>query len=145
MKPIFISLLAMTGGVLCGCATDHHEVAWAPVGPAPGQTVIADSHAILGSLVVYSAPEVNPELNSRDNYRQTYTDYTILTEQGGLVKYVHNDSGTLLQRPVPVKLPAGKYQVAAYANGYGSVTVPVIIASGQLTTVRLDRDLSLAR
>jgi len=145
MKTIFTSLMAMTGALLCGCAADHNNTAWAPVGPATGQVATAEPDPGSGSLVVYSAPDVNPELNSRDDRRQTYTDYKILTEQGSLVKYVHNDSGTLSQKPVPVSLPAGKYKVAAYANGYGSVTLPVIIAPGRVTMVRLDRDVSLAK
>jgi len=135
----------MAGALLSGCAAYQDGTVLAPVGPAPGQVATMAPDAATGSLVVYSAPDVNPDLNSRDSYRQTYTDYKILNDQGGLLKYVHNDSGTILQKPVRVKLPAGKYRIAASANGYGQVTVPVIIAPGQLTTVRLDHDLSLDR
>jgi len=35
-------------------------------------------------------------------------------------------------------LPAGTYRVVARANGYGIVTVPVVIEKNQVTTVHLE-------
>jgi hypothetical protein len=44
----------------------------------------------------------------------------------------------MLQDAVPVELSPGKYQVKARANGYGFVTIPVIVESGQTTTLHLE-------
>ena len=106
------------------------------VGPGPGR--LADVHSTDGALVVYSAYVVNADFNSRDPYRPDYSDYEILTADGKLLRHVHNDTGTILQDPVIVQLPAGKYRVTARANGYGRVTVPVVIAACRLTTVHLE-------
>ena len=51
---------------------------------------------------------------------------------------VHNNSGTILQDAVPVALPPGKYNVVARANGYGYVTVPVMILAQQNTILHLE-------
>ena len=43
-----------------------------------------------------------------------------------------------LEGPKRVQLPVGTYRVVARANGYGVVTVPVIIRADQVTTVHLE-------
>jgi hypothetical protein len=43
-----------------------------------------------------------------------------------------------LDGPKRVQLPVGTYCVIARANGYGVVTVPVIIRADQVTTVHLE-------
>ena len=144
MRIISTSLWVLAGALLAGCATDRNEMVLNPVGPAPGQFA-ATTESGAGSLVVYSAYDVNPDFNLRDEDRPRYTDYQILTVDGRMLKFVHNDTGTILQRPVSVSLPAGNYRVMARANGLGRVAVPVIIASGQVTSLHLERDFSLAR
>ena len=57
---------------------------------------------------------------------------------GRLLKKIHNNDDTMLQRPVGVGLPAGKYSVQARANGYGLVSVPVMIQAGRNTVVHLE-------
>ena len=37
-------------------------------------------------------------------------------------------------------LPAGQYRITARANGYGYVTVPVVIAANRNTIVHLETD-----
>ena len=133
----------MAAALMAGCATNPAETVLAPVSPDAGQPAAEGTGT--GSLIVYSAYDVNPDFNARDNYGQIYTDYTILTDAGRKLEQVRNNSGTLWQKPVRVSLPAGQYRVAAHANGSGEVTVPVIIAAGQLTTVRLQGDVSLGR
>ena len=118
---------------LVGCASNGHGLVLAPVGPPdlrPGPG--AD-----GSLVVFSAYDQNAQLNSL-LYRRVHSDYTILTANGKLLRTVHNDNGTSAESPKEVALPAGRYQVAARANSYGAVTVPVVICSDQTTTVHLE-------
>ena len=145
MKPILTSLVLIAGALLSGCAIYNRHVVFAPVGPAPGQYATAGTETGDGSLVVYSAYDVNPIINSRDSSRPVYTDYRIQTADGQPLKYVHNDSGTILQKPVQVQLPAGQYRVLAHANGYGEVTVPVTVAAAELTIVHLESNISLAR
>jgi hypothetical protein len=40
--------------------------------------------------------------------------------------------------PTSVQLAAGSYHVVARANGYGLVTVPVVIQGGKETVIHLD-------
>src|SRR5580698_3865349 len=102
------NLLFAVGGIallLAGCATSHNGMVLDSVGPDPASTVnpaVPD-----GSLLVYSAYEVNADFSSRDTRRPEYSDYRILTADGQLQQVVHNNSGTILQRPAQVGLPTG--------------------------------------
>jgi hypothetical protein len=88
-------------------------------------------------LMVYSAFEQGAEFNGR-YYRRQYTDYKILSADGKPLQPVHNDNGTLIEAPKRVQLPVGTYRVAARANGYGEVIVPVVIRADQVTRVHLE-------
>lgn len=105
-------------------------------GPMPGQAASVGSDS--GSLIVYSAGKVNADFNSRDPNSHEFSDYRILNSDKKLLEHVHNVANELTQGPVSVNLPPGKYFVVARSNGYGVVTVPVIIASGQQTLLHLD-------
>lgn len=134
---IFASGLMVIVITLTGCASDSKKPVLSAVGPAPLQKVI-DANATNGTLVVYSAYEVNADFNSRDPDRPECSDYKILTPDGKLLQRVHNNSGDQLQEPLPVPLPAGRYLVKARANGYGVVTVPVLIVARQNTVLHLE-------
>ena len=148
-------MLLLAGALAAGCSSYQGGTVLAPVGPIPssgaisrsatGQPAVGTPAIGDGSLVVYSAYEVNPDFDDWYLVHPQYTDYQILTETGKPVKFVHNNSGSPLQDPARVELPAGKYRVEARANGYGRVTVPVMIAPHQLTTVNLENDVSPAR
>ncbi len=129
-------MLIMAGALLSGCATEKNGLALDTVGPPLSQPTAANSTN--GTLVVYSAYEVNADFNRRDPYRPEYSDYRIFSTDGKLLRKIHNNSGTILQDPVPVELPAGKYRVIARANGYGYVTVPVIVEAQQSTILHLE-------
>jgi hypothetical protein len=88
-------------------------------------------------LVVFSAYDQDAHFNDLP-YRRVHSDYRILTKDDKLVQTVHNDNGTSAGGPKAVLLPAGQYQVVAQANGYGAVTVPVVIGINQTTTVHLE-------
>ena len=88
--------------------------------------------------MVYSAYDVDANWNARDPRRPVYSDYKIFSEDGMLLRSVHNDSGTILQNPALAALSAGKYRVVANANGYGHVTIPVFIKAGQTTVLHLE-------
>ena len=130
LAPISLSLIL--AGV--GCATHHGDLVLERVGPAQESQTHAKSE---GSLVVYSALDQSPHFNGSD-YHTWYSGYEVMSEDGRVVKKVTNDTGTVVEGPAEVKLPPGKYRVKARANGYGLVTVPVLIESERLTTVHLD-------
>ena len=136
MKIHFTLMLIMTGALLSGCATGKNGLVLNTVGPPLSQPTAASSTK--GTLVVYSAFRRNADFNNSDPYRREYSDYKIFSPDGKLLQRVHNNSGTILQDPVSVELPPGKYHVIARANGYGYVTVPVIVAARQNTILHLE-------
>jgi hypothetical protein len=133
--PTFCALAI--SALLSGCASDRNALVLAPVGPRPGQSFTASS-STNGTLVVYSAYDVGANWNARDPRRPVYSDYKIFSRDGNLLRAVHNDSGTILQYPASVELPVGKYRIAANANGYGRITIPVVIKACQTTVLHLE-------
>jgi hypothetical protein len=125
------------GMLLVGCATSKSDLVLDCVGPQP---VATHSHSTNGTLIVYSAYQANADFDTRDAFRPEYSNYSIFTSDGKLLQKVVNNSGTILQDPAPVSLPAGKYRVTARANGYGYVTVPVLITADRNTVVHLETD-----
>ena len=130
----FLTLLAVA--LLPGCALAGNGMVLNTVGPAPSR--IAAPAPSGGTLVVFSACDVNADFNSRDPNRPEYSDYCVFDAGGKLLQRVHNDSGTILQDPASVSLSAGTYHVVARANGYGFVTVPVVIENGRSTVLHLE-------
>ena len=126
----------MAGAILSGCAASNGNMALDTVGPIPTRAAPANSTG--GTLVVYSAYKVNADFNSEDPYRPEYSDYKIYNADGKLLWRVHNNSGTILQEPTPVKLPAGNYRVFARVNGYGFLTIPVMIEARRTTVLHLE-------
>lgn len=138
MKGFFALMLILAITLLSGCVTGKNRIALDPVGPSPNQP--AADNGPDGTLVVYSAYEVNADFAGRDRRSPEYSDYKIFTTDGNLLQKVHNNSGTILQEAVPVELSPGKYHVMAHSNGYGYLVVPVVIAAGQTTTLHLEGD-----
>jgi hypothetical protein len=136
MKTFLIFNLVAAGVLLAGCATVESGLTLDTVGPVSAQP--AASGSTNGTLVVYSAYKINADFNSPDPYRREYSDYRIFTTGGKLLLRVRNNSGTVLQNPASVELPSGEYRVLARVNGYGHVTIPVIIAAGQNTVLHLN-------
>ena len=116
-----------------GCVSDGHGLVLAPVGPP----VYQPSGRANGSLIVYSAYDQVAHPNSLP-YRRIHSDYSILGMDNKPLQTVHNDNGTSAEGPKEVVLPAGRYRVVARANGYGAVTVPVVIGANQTTTMHLE-------
>jgi hypothetical protein len=134
-KTFFTFIATTAGALLSGCATGN-GLALDTVGPSLPQPMAGNSTD--GILIVYSAYEANADFNSRNPDLPEYSDYRILTADGKPLQRVHNNSGTILQDPVSVELPPGKYQVIARANGYKNVTVPVMIEMQQSTVLHLE-------
>ena len=137
MKSVSIFCGLAIAAWLSGCASNRSGLVLDPVGPSLGQSS-AMSSSTNGTLVVYSAYNVDANWNARDPRRPVYSDYKIFSQDGNLLRAVHNDSGTMLQDAVQVALPAGKYLVVASANGYGRVTIPVVIEARQITVLHLE-------
>ncbi len=134
MKLLLNAGMLATAVLLSGCASHGPGLVLDPVGPAPAPAAAAGSS---GTLMVFSAFRQGADF-SAPPYRREYTDYRILSSDGKLLQWVRNDGGALEAAPKPVALPTGTYRVVARANGYGEVTVPVVIRPNQVTTVHLE-------
>ncbi len=137
MKSVSIFCVLAIGALLSSCASERNRLVLDPVGPPPGQSSTMSS-STNGTLVVYSAYDVDANWNARDPRHPVHSDFKIFSRDENLLRAVHNDSGTILQEPAPVELPSGKYRVVASANGYGRVTIPVVIEACQTTVLHLE-------
>jgi hypothetical protein len=88
-----------------------------------------------GDLVVYSAPRVS--WYAQAEY-PAYTDYTISTQDGKVLRRIDNSTGSFNGYPARVTLQPGEYRVKALQTGRGYAIVPVIIKAGETTVVSLD-------
>jgi hypothetical protein len=134
MKLPFTLSLFISGLLFSGCAFPQQNLVLDPVGPPSVRQAAADSE---GSLLVFSAFDPQPHFSDLPD-KGHYTDYKIFTEDGRLLQQIHNDNGGSLEGPLEVKMEPGKYRVLARANGYGLVTVPVVVLARQTTIVHLE-------
>lgn len=118
--------------LMAACVSQR--VVLAPVGPSPAPELRASNAP--GQLRVFSQRE--PVTAGDDPVYYQHTDYRIYDHRGKLVKYVGNTTGHFGRAPRVISLPPGDYTVKARAKDYLSVVVPVIIESGQTTSVHLD-------
>jgi hypothetical protein len=136
MKASSMVFLMVAVGSLPGCASTPHGLVLDPVGPPLARPVAASPQ---GTLVVFSAYTAHGPGPNEPDYRQHHSSYQIFSASGQLLQTVPNDDAAPMgEDPTEVKLPAGTYRVVARANGYGVVTVPVVIADDQVTTVHLE-------
>ncbi|HEY3756528.1 MAG TPA: hypothetical protein VGL42_10305 [Opitutaceae bacterium] len=122
--------------VICAACSSAPQagITLAPVGPAAESTPQPGD----GTLVVFSA-YISTEFGSNTpSYRRYHSAYRIFGPDGSVLKSVSNQSGPTSEEPSVVPLAPGKYRVEAMANGYGWVTVPVVIEAGRPTIVKLD-------
>ena len=134
MKLLIPASLLVAAALLAGCVSQQRGLVLDPIGPSDSPLAGAGSN---GTLVVFSAFDPHADFNDLP-YLRHYTDYKITCHDGKLVQTVHNDDRTRLEGPKRVQLPVGAYCVVARANGYGVVTVPVIIRADRVTTVHLE-------
>jgi len=127
---LFAGLLML----LAGCAVTSRPYISEPVGPA-----FADSSRLpsMGYLQVYSETITH---NDGNIFYYPHTSYTVHSREGRKVKAVQNHVGLEDESPTVVPLPPGAYNVIAQSAAFGRVTVPVVIKSGALTPVFLERD-----
>ncbi len=131
MKQIIFILAASAALLLAGCSTV--PVVLDPVGPPPPGATAPSRE---GRLKVYTATETHADGDNTFYY--PHTSYHVLTPDGKQFKWVQNHIGTMDELPTVVKLPAGNYKILAQAEGFGRVTVPVVIKSENLTEVNLE-------
>jgi len=129
-----VTFVMVAAFLLTGCMSRPSALVLDPVGPAPASPEFASAN---GKLIVYSAFDAHAHFNDLP-YRRYYSDYGIYSEEGKLLRTVHNRSNTPLELPREVELPAGDYRIVARANGYGMATVPVRIAAHRITSVHLE-------
>ena len=134
MKPLFAAASLLSALLISGCASPERGLVLDPVGPPSFQPRAA---GLNGSLMVFSATDPQAHFNGPP-YRRYYTDYKLLSEDGSILQNVRNENGASFEGPRQVPLQEGKYRVVARANGYGIVTVPVIVVANQLTVVHLE-------
>ena len=90
----------------------------------------------MGQLQVKTQREV---VNDGGFLYTSYTSYSVYDAAGRRVRTVLNRAGHTDQRAMIIALPSGRYRVVARAEGYGMVTVPVVISALTLTEVCLER------
>jgi len=129
------SLVAFSAALLCGCASGQRNLVLEPVGPSE---IRAAAPATTGTLVVFSAFDVHAPNVGDFRDVQSHSDYKIYSDDGKLLQVVHNHPRRLDEEPAHVELPPGRYRVVANSNGYGVVTVPVVVKADQATTVHLE-------
>ncbi|HVM60961.1 MAG TPA: hypothetical protein VMV72_08845 [Verrucomicrobiae bacterium] len=134
MKRLLI-LWWLAGATLAmSCALTTKPVVLGTVGPDPSAPASATA---TGFLKVYSAVKCYPY--DRQFY-YGHTDYGVYDTKGTRVRSVRNAASYHDLAPALVSLPAGRYDVVAWADGYELVKVPVVIRTGQLTEVNLEAD-----
>src|SRR5437879_3260998 len=97
---------------------------------APGMAQAQAGELSQGSLEVYSATD---EFKDGDARYFPHSSYAIYTTDGKLLKSVENHISRTDEIPEIVALSVGSYTVAARAEKYGSVRVPVVIKESQTT------------
>ncbi len=136
MKHVRLICVLGTGLTFAGCATDKNHFSIETVGPVPSASPATGSAN--GTLVVYSAFKRNADFNTSDPTHPEHSDYKVLAADGSLVCRVHNVGKTVFEDAVPIGLTPGQYQVVARANGFGYLTIPVVIEPQQNTIVHLE-------
>jgi hypothetical protein len=152
MKNASIKILTLALLGAAGCATPERVVQLQGVGPA--STAIKPDESA-GFLQVYTAREqvpanINGEEFAWNNdygrndflFFDAHTGYSILGEDGRLVRHVRNSTGMNDPQPKLVSLSPGSYRIQADAVDYNDVSstvlVPVCVEAGLVTLVHLD-------
>jgi hypothetical protein len=124
---------------LTACAAATSSLVLDPVGPPPARPTAISTQ---GRLVVFSAYSVHAPGLSDPDYLQRHTDYELVATDGRPIRNVVNQAGAWGKDPAGVGLEPGAYRIVARANGYGLVTVPVIVVAGRDTIVHLEGSAS---
>lgn len=129
-----IAILSATA-LLSGCACGQRGLALETVGPP---VLPRQESGTKGALMVFSAYDVIAPGPGDFDDTKWHSNYKIFSRDGKLLQVVHNHPIPADEEPAKVKLSPGTYHVVASANGYGVVTVPVVIKPNQVTTLHLE-------
>jgi hypothetical protein len=129
---LFTTLSALLFGA--GCAVPR-EATLSAVGPEPGAGVAKVEKTMAGTLVVYSAWR---RTGTEDPDHRVHGNYEILSADDKPFMQVRNYITPMLEDPASVQLAPGQYTVKARVQGYGYVTVPVVIESRKRTALYMD-------
>ena len=121
--------------LVCGCASGQRNLVLESVGPPVARPY---TPVTTGTLIVFSAFDVHAPSAGDFEDVQSHTDYKIFSNDGKMLQVVHNHPRSVDEEPAHVQLSAGTYRIVADSNGYGVVTVPVIIKANQVTTIHLE-------
>jgi len=135
MKSLSLCAMAALALVITGCISGRDPLVLDPVGPVHAST---SKKSDAGFLTVYSAYDANAHFYSRKYDGREFSDYSIFDANGRFLRKIHNSTDSIIEAPATVSLPPGQYKVIARANGYGDVTVPVIIERDQQTVLHLE-------
>lgn len=113
------------------CASAPSTFVAETVGPA---RVVSNQQQESGFLTVYSATVWMTDGDSPTSLR--HTDYEIDMPDGRFFDSVSNSS----EEPTRATLPTGAYTVVAQSDTSGTVSVPILIESGQTTVLHLERE-----
>jgi hypothetical protein len=123
LAPLFVLIT-----LACGCAL-RRDLA------ASGGTPVSKQNSD-GILMVYSAPDPHAHFGGSP-YNLRYSDYTVSSADGRILRTVRNDTGTMVEGPAEVHLPPGQYEVKARSLSRW-VEVPVQVKAHEMTAVHLD-------
>jgi len=134
MKWPFAIVIALPVALIAGCVHPSlsHPIVLDRVGPPA-----VNNAEGTGSLLVFSQSSVDMPDNTLATRRVHYSDYKIFSDNGQLLRTIHNNYDNDWEGPREVDLAPGKYHIVAQAAKYGTVTVPVLIAAHQITRVNL--------
>jgi hypothetical protein len=141
MKTIQFTSLALVSlaTLFSGCVSPRSAMVLDPVGPPVSMPA---TYSTDGSLLVFSAYDSGQNGLGDPEQAQRHSDYRLFDPEGKLVETVDNRAGSWGVDPASVALAPGRYRIEARANGYGIVSLPVVIAASQVTTVHLEGSAS---
>lgn len=125
-----LAFLVAAASIFSGCMT-RFELSEA-IGPAPP----APPPPPQGFLRVYTPTE---EYNDSEVFYYPHRNFTLLSVDGALLRYVRNADHDWDETPALTPLPVGSYKIRSLTRRSGIVTVPVSIELGRTTEVYLDR------
>jgi hypothetical protein len=125
-------VVACSVGLISACAPDQPVAASSAVGPAPSAVRSGSSD---GVLKVFSALDYRGSPQGQNAY---HSGYALLSADGKYLRSIANRAAGSVEEAEAVALLPGMYKIKARAGGFGTVTVPVVIEAGKMTSVHLD-------
>ncbi|MBX7209847.1 MAG: hypothetical protein K1X78_16135 [Verrucomicrobiaceae bacterium] len=120
--------------LMSGCTAPEPVKITTVVGPSSAAQAGARED---GALKVFSRREMKGDADGP--VELPHSDYEVCTPAGNRVQVVRNSTEQNVLLPAIVPLHPGRYLIKARARNSGMVEVPVLIKSGRITVLHLDR------